>query len=228
MPLLLEEGNQEVETHKDVLSEFFLSHGLVTDGDVHASGLLKLELDGGSGIVDLGLEVIDVGDDLWEHTDSVENGSEHGWDFLDEGVGGEQDGVLLGPGLDELLVLVEGLEEIEIDGVDVDVSLLNDLKMLGITDEADLELWSWDVWESDGTSESLILLWVVILKTNLELDGFQELSLLLVGKDGVDTLGNLGLGKLGGSHTYLKVSSKIIFNTNFLIGYLLYSNNQTI
>lgn len=82
VPALLEERGQEVETHEDVLSEFFLSHGLVTDGDVHASGLLKLELNAGSGIINLGLEVVVVGDNLWEHTDSVENGSEDGGDLL--------------------------------------------------------------------------------------------------------------------------------------------------
>lgn len=196
VPALLEEGGQEVETHEDVLSEFFLIHGLVTDGDVHASGLLKLELNAGSGIINLGLEVVVVGDDLWEHTDSVEDGSEDGGDLLDEGVGGEEDGVFLGPCLDEFLILVEGLEEIEIDGIDMDVSLLDDLEMLGITDEANLELRSWDVGESDGTSESLVLNWIVVLKTDLEFHGLDELSLLLVGEDGVDGVGDLGLGEL--------------------------------
>lgn len=203
VPSLLKEGSQEVETHKDVLSEFLFVHGLVTDGDVHAGGLLKLELNAGSGIINLGLEVVGVGDDLWEHTDSVENGSEHGWDLLDEGVSGEEDGVLLGPCLDEFLVLVEGLEEIEIDGIDFDVSLLNDLKMLSISDKADLELWSWDVWESDGTGESLVLGWVVVLKTYLEFNSLDELSLLLVSEDGVDGFSDLSLGELG-SHTSSK------------------------
>lgn len=68
--------------------------------------------------------------------------------------------------------------------------------MLGIGDEADLQLWSWDVWESDGTGESLILLWVVILESNLEFDGLNEFSLLLVLEDGVNSLSDLSLGKL--------------------------------
>lgn len=138
MPLLLEERYQEVKTHEDVLSEFLFGHGLVTDGDVHASGLLKLELNTGSGIINLSLDIIGVGDDLREHTDSVEDGSEDGWDLLDEGVSSQKDGVLLGPGLDELLVLVEGLKEIEVDCVYLDTSLLDDLEMLGVSDEADL------------------------------------------------------------------------------------------
>lgn len=53
VPSLLEEGDQEVDSHEDVLSDFFFSHGFVSDGDVHAGGFLELELNGGSGIVDL-------------------------------------------------------------------------------------------------------------------------------------------------------------------------------
>lgn len=53
VPSLLEEGNQEVDSHKNVLSDFILSHLFVTDGDVHAGNLLKLELNAGSSIIDL-------------------------------------------------------------------------------------------------------------------------------------------------------------------------------
>ena len=45
VPSLLEERGQEVDAHKDVLSELLLSHVLVADGDGHAGDLLKLELD---------------------------------------------------------------------------------------------------------------------------------------------------------------------------------------
>ena len=51
-----------------------------------------------------------MGDNLWEHTDSVEDGSQDSWDFLDEGIGGEEYGVLLGPVLNGFLFLVEFLE----------------------------------------------------------------------------------------------------------------------
>jgi hypothetical protein len=66
--------------------------------------------------------------------------------------------------------------------------------MLGVSNEADLELLSGDVGESDGTGESLIFLGVVVLETNLEFDGFHELSLLLVLDNCVDALGDHGLG----------------------------------
>lgn len=133
-------------------------------------------------------------DDLWEHTDSVENGSEDCWDLLNEGIGGEEKRVLLGPLLDELLVLVEGLKSVEVHNINADVLFLDDLEMLGVSDKADLELGSWDVWKSDGTGESLVFLWVVVLETDLEFNSFNELSLLLVLQDLVDTFADLGLG----------------------------------
>lgn len=48
VPSLLEEGGEEVNTHKDVLSELLLSHLLVSNSDGHAGDLLELELDGGT------------------------------------------------------------------------------------------------------------------------------------------------------------------------------------
>lgn len=192
VPALLEEGGEEVDAHEDVLSELLLSHVLVADGDGHAGDLLQLELDAGAGIVDLGLEVLVVSDDLGEHTNTVEDGSEDGGDLLDERVGGEEEGVLLGPLLDELLVLVEGLEEVEVDGVDVDLLVLNDVEMLRVTDQADLEAWSGDVGQADGAGETLVLLGVVVLQTDLELDRLGELPLLLVFQDGGEGLVDLG------------------------------------
>jgi len=170
VPSLLEEGGEEVDTHEDVLSELLLSHLLVADSDGHAGDLLELELDGSAGIIDLGSQVLVVGDDLGEHTNTVEDGSEDGGDLLDEGVAGKEEGVLLGPLLDELLVLVEGLQELEVNNVDADVLSLDDVDVLGITDQAELETGSGDVGEADGTSETLIFLGVVVLEADLEFD----------------------------------------------------------
>lgn len=209
VPSLLEEGGEEVDTHEDVLSELLLSHLLVTDGDGHAGNLLKLELNGGTSIINLGSQVFSVGDDLREHTNTVEDGSEDGGDLLDEGVASKKEGVLLGPLLDELLVLVEGLKELEVNNVDADVLSLDDIDVLGITDQADLEGRSGDVGEADGTSETLILLGVVVLKTNLEFDGLDELSGLLVLENSGEALSNLGVSNVL-AHTSLGVTQKYI------------------
>ena len=91
VPSLLEEGGEEVDTHEDVLSELLLSHLLVADSDGHAGDLLELELDGSAGIIDLGSQVLVVGDDLGEHTNTVEDGSLDVGDLLDEKVTGKEE-----------------------------------------------------------------------------------------------------------------------------------------
>lgn len=60
-----------------------------------------------------------MGNDLWEHADSVKDWTEDGGDLLNEGISSQEDGVLLGPLLDGFLFLVESLEGIKINNVDV-------------------------------------------------------------------------------------------------------------
>lgn len=148
----------------------------MTDGGGHAADLLKLELNGSTGVHDLGFEGLLVGDDGRESLDSGEDGSNDDGHLLEDGVGSEEESVLLGPLLDELLVLVEGLEFIKRLDIDIESGLLSLGLMLGISDKADLEGGTGDVGKSDGTDETLILLGIVILKTNLELNSFSELS----------------------------------------------------
>ena len=53
--------------------------------------------------------------------------------------------------------------------------------MSGITNNANLLLWSWDVWQFDDAIETLVFLWIVVLQGDLKFDGFQEFSLLYSG-----------------------------------------------
>ena len=138
-----------------------------------------------------------MGDWLRESVDSVQNWTENNWNLLDESVSGEQEIVLLGPALDELLVLVELLQVIQGGHIDIETSGLNLILMLLIGDQADLEVWSWDVWHTDTTSETLVFLWVVVLESNLELNGLLELSLfLLLGSHLLDAFQNKRVGDL--------------------------------
>jgi len=116
---------------------------------------------------------------LREHTNSRKNWTKNDWDFLDESVSNKEEGISLSPLLDLLLVLVEFLQVVH--GGDIkswDLSSSGLILMLLIGNDADFHVWSWDVWKSDGTGETLILLWIVILKSNLEFDGLSELSSL--------------------------------------------------
>lgn len=53
LPVLLQQGDQEVDGVHDVGTDLTLSHGHVGNGDAHAQHLLQLELDRGLGLVDL-------------------------------------------------------------------------------------------------------------------------------------------------------------------------------
>ena len=178
VPLLLQEGGKEVEGHDNVLSELIIGHLLVTGSNVEAGDLLELPLDGSLNVVDLLLEWVVVSNWLWEHTNSVKDWTEDNWDLLDKSISGEEEGVFLGPLLDLLLILVEFLQVIKVGAVDFDTRGFELISVLLIGNQADLEVWSWDVWESDGSNESLIFLWIIILKGNLELNSLHELSLL--------------------------------------------------
>ena len=63
LPVLLQQGDEEVHGQVHVLSQLLLSHLHVADGDVEAENLLHLELDGGLEVEHLGLDVIIVGDE---------------------------------------------------------------------------------------------------------------------------------------------------------------------
>ena len=178
VPLLLQEGGKEVEGHDNVLSELIIGHLLVTGSNVEAGDLLELPLDGSLNVVDLLLEWFVVSNWLREHTNSVKDWTEDNWDLLDKSISGEEEGVFLGPRLDLLLILVEFLQVIKVGAVDFDTRGFELISVLLIGNQADLEVWSWDVWESDGSNESLIFLWIIILKGNLELNSLHELSLL--------------------------------------------------
>jgi hypothetical protein len=176
VPVLLQEGGKEVECHDNVLSELLIGHALVTGGNVEAGDLLELPLDGTSHIIDLLLEGLVVSTWLREHTNSVKNWTKDDWDLLDKSISGKEEGVFLGPLLDKLLVLVELLQLVHVDDIDTKVGSGNLVGVLLIGDQANLQVWSWDIWESNGSDETLILLRIIILEGNLELNSLGELS----------------------------------------------------
>jgi len=198
VPALLEHGDKEIERHHDVLAELFLSHLLVTDTGGEAGDLLELELNRRAGVVDSlgnGLLVRDGGG---EHTNTVKNGTNNGGDLLEDGIGSEEKGVLLGPLLDDLLVLVELLEGVQIGDINVgDAGLLELVLVLLISDDAKLEVLTRASGETDGTDETLILLGIVVLKANLEFDGLHELAFLNFAHKFLDSFEHLRVSDTG-------------------------------
>ena len=66
LPVLLQQGHQEVHGQVDVLGQFLLGHLNVSNGNIQAENLLHLELDGGLQVEHLCLNVIGVGDQAGE------------------------------------------------------------------------------------------------------------------------------------------------------------------
>ena len=141
-----------------------------------------------------------MGDDLGEHVNSVKDGSNNDWDLLEDGVRSKKEGVLLGPLLNELLLLVELLKVLKINNININVGLGNLVLVLLISDNADLESG-----KTNGTDETLVLLGIVVLKTNLEFDGFSELANLDLLSEFSDCFSNDGVVNLCGHATIIMI-----------------------
>ena len=130
-----------------------------------------------------------------EFTDTVKNGTNNSGDLLEDGIGSHKESVLLGPLLDDLLVLVELLEGVQVGEINVGEGvLLVFFLVLLIGNNADLEVLTRAVGKTDGTDETLIFLGIVVLKANLEFDGLLELTFLDLGLKLNDGFKHLGVG----------------------------------
>jgi len=165
LPLLLQQGHQEIDGHVDVLDELIIAHLHVTDGDGQAENLLHLELDGGFHLANLGVHVVASGEDRWKLTSLVETRSEQTRDLSNERVGSEEGVVLFGKLLHELLVLVELFEVFDRHAWDAVLVGLIDMRL--VTEDTYGELGSSNVGKLDGTAETLVLLGIVVLEHDL-------------------------------------------------------------
>merc|ERR1712054_41138 len=186
LPVLLEEGHKEVDRNHDVGVHLVVRHLDVRSGDTEGQHLLELELDSGTDAVNLLDDVLTVLEQGRELTELVHGRSKQTGDLLKDGLGSKEEAVLAGKLLDLLLVLVEGLEGLNVHARDA--SGLGGLDVLGITKDAARETRAGHVGQLDRTSETLVLLRVIVLQHNLELDGLAELALLGRGliEDGLD------------------------------------------
>jgi hypothetical protein len=66
LPSLLQQRDQVVDGQHDVGDQLILSHANVANGNTHAENLLQLKLDCRLDFVDLGAEILVVGDGSWE------------------------------------------------------------------------------------------------------------------------------------------------------------------
>merc|ERR1719449_158389 len=86
--------------------------------------------------------------------------------------------------------------------------------VLLISEQTDLVLLSWHVLQLHSSGETLVLLGVVVLQTNLEVNSLEELPLLLLGgrEHGIDTLIECFLRHL--THSGALASTKSLVEVN--------------
>lgn len=170
--------NSEGEHTHDVGDELLRGHVNVSDGNTHAENLLQLELNGGLDLGDLAGEIVAVGDWSREFTSLGETGTQETRDLLDERVGSDESIVLASKLLNQLLVLVELLQVI--GGHGINATVLSTIDIVLVTENADAHVWAGNDWQADSARETLVTLGVIVLEADLEFDGFEEVSLLLL------------------------------------------------
>merc|ERR1711941_263573 len=106
LPLLLEERNQEVDAHVDVLDQLIVVHGHITDGNSQAQHLFHLELDGGLHLANFSDHVVTSAQNTWELTRLVQTWSQQSRDLSDQSVRSQESVVLFGELLDHFLSLL--------------------------------------------------------------------------------------------------------------------------
>jgi len=199
LPVLLQQGHQEVDGQVDVLTKVFLVHLDVTDAGTQAQHLLELELDGGLGLEDLVSQRLGHADGKGELTGTVHVGADNTGDGLDDRLRGQEGIRGAAHLLHKLLVLVQLLKVFHVHGRKV--RLLGNIFVGQIANDGHSHARAAVNRQTQGTSEALVLVGVVVLQVDLEINRLNELSLLALGQDGGDGLSeNLGwdLGHGGG------------------------------
>lgn len=162
VPSFFKQRRKEVECHNNVLSEFIISHFFVSCSNIHASNFLKLPFNWGFDIIKLLSKRFLMSDWLREHTNSVQYWSKNDWDLLYKCISCEKSSIFLCPLFDKLFVFIEFFKIIKSSYFNIKVVCCDLISVFLISNQADFHLWSWNVWKSNWTNESLIFLWIVI------------------------------------------------------------------
>ncbi len=214
---------------------------------IEAHNLLHLELDGGLDLVNLLLHIFARSKEGGELTRLGETRSQKTRDLLDHVVRGKEEVILLGKFLHKLLVLVELLEILDRHLGDLDTISL--FAVGGIAENAALDVGTGNFGQAKGTGETFVTLRIVVLQSDLKLNGFGEVTLLSLeldvslldgftgreGKDVVDGLVEDGGVQLVGHDEMLAVvfvqesiQAEILFPSNdwSRLIYLCWNNGE--
>jgi len=196
LPALLEKGDEEVDATLDVSLDLLLSEADVGNGNTKAEGLLHLELDLRLELKNLSGKIISVLDDSRELTGTVESRTVQLGNLTKNSLRSKEAVVLLAELLHGLLVTADGLKTVNTQAGKTE--LLGLIKVDLITKDANLDVLLARIGQTDNTAETLVLLDIPVLQTNLKLDGLSEVTLATLSEDGVDSaLKSLGANFAG-------------------------------
>jgi len=146
-------------------------------------------------------------DDSRELTGTVESRTVELGDLTKNSLGSKEAAVLLGELLKRLLVTTNGLKTIDTHARKTE--LLGLIKVDLITKDHNLDVLLARIGQTDNTAETLILLDIPVLETNLELDGLNEVTLATLGHDGVDSVLKSGSADLAGHYVLIEQKIKV-------------------
>mmetsp|Transcript_74607 Transcript_74607/g.103696 ORF Transcript_74607/g.103696 Transcript_74607/m.103696 type:complete len:208 (-) Transcript_74607:32-655(-) len=178
--MLLKHGYQKVNSNNNVGSYLFLSEAEVSYGYGEAHNLLELELDRRAKFLHLGSKIYVLIQNGRELTGLVKTWTQKTRNLTDEGGRSNKSIVLLGQSLDLLLVLLESLHLFNSHPRKTQSLCLIAIDLVTQNTYAKLALAL--VGEYNGTGETLILGRIVVLQTDLKLNGLLEVTLLLSGQ----------------------------------------------
>merc|ERR1719326_1428357 len=96
LPLLLQQRNQEIDGHVDVLDQLIVVHVDITDGDGQAQNFFHLEFDGLFHFFDFGNHIVSLGQNGWKLTGFVQTWSQQSRNLSDQSIGSQECVVFFG------------------------------------------------------------------------------------------------------------------------------------
>jgi len=177
LPILLEQRDKKVHCDLNVGIDLLLCHVNVGACNTKGKHLLELELHCRLDVLDLLIEVLVPLHEGRELPHLVHGGSEKTRDLLHNRPRRKEEAVLVREFLDLLLILVEGLEGLDIQAVNT--GTLGFFDVVGVAENTARHALPGHVRKLNGTGETLVFLGVVVLEDYLELDRLNEFALLL-------------------------------------------------
>lgn len=176
MPVLFEERNQKVDREHHVGNKFIFGHIDGANSNTETRGFFILELDGGFGFGNFLGKVVQVRDGGGKFTSLVQTRTEELGNLLDHRVRSEKSIKRLCELFDFFLVLVHLFQVIH--GAERNVGSFGLVTMESITKNANGHFGTRHIGQFDVTTETLVTSRVVVLKTELKLNGFGKVALV--------------------------------------------------